>query len=72
MIIMFAHRWNQQLLLHSRQLCTYPNNILPNKNSGNIAEDPLKYKPIANTDVPARHMDENKRAPTMMKNKMYR
>lgn len=26
---------------------------------------PLKYSPTAKTDVPARHMDENIRAPTV-------
>lgn len=43
---------------------THPKSILPNKKSGNIVDVPLKYKPMANTDVPARHMDENSMAPT--------
>ena len=45
------------------------NSILPNRNRGNIAGDLLKYNPTANTDVPARHMDENNRTPTMRKQK---
>ena len=35
---------------------------------GNMADPPSKYSPIANTEVPARHMDENNRAPTVRGN----
>lgn len=49
------------------EIFSHPKSILPSKKRGNIAEDPLKYRPIANTDVPARHMDENNRAPTVIK-----
>lgn len=49
---------------YSATTVTYPKSILPSKKSGSIVDVPLKYKPIANTDVPARHMDENNIAPT--------
>jgi len=59
-----SHNHNAQFYRYSATTVTYPKSILPSKKSGNIADVPLKYKPIANTDVPARHMDENNIAPT--------
>lgn len=52
---MCRHLYNSQ---------TYPNIILPSRKRGNIAAPPLKYRPTANTDVPAKHINENSKAPT--------
>lgn len=53
--------FNIQALNNSQ---TYPNIILPSRKRGNIAAPPLKYRPTANTDVPAKHIKENSKAPT--------